>query len=68
MLEPKQLTCMDEEMCIEIVKPKDTAQDLIISVSITRTNVIPNRLDIIDQNGGRTQASRDTQLLQSCVI
>jgi len=67
MLEPKQLTCMNEELCIEIVKPKDTAQDLIISVSITRTYVIPP-LDIIDQNGDRTQASRDAQLLRSCVI
>jgi len=64
-LDPKQLTCMDEELCIEITKPKDDAQDLIIIVSITRSYVIVDPMEIISQNGDETQVSRDAQMLQS---
>ena len=67
-MEPKQLTCMDEGLCIEITKPKDDAQDLIITVSITRSYVIVDPMEIINQNGERAQAHRDARLLQSFVM
>ena len=64
-MDPKQLTCMDEEFCIEITKPKDDAQDLIITVSLTRTYLISDPLEISNRNGDRAPASRDAHLLQS---
>ena len=56
---------MDEELCIEITKPKDDTQDLIITVSIARSYVIAGSLEISNQNGDETQVSRDAQMLQS---
>jgi len=56
---------MDEELCVEIVKSKDDVQDLIITVSLTRTYLIADPLEIINQNGDRTQASRDACLQPS---
>ncbi len=67
-MEAKQLTCMDEELCVEIVKPKDETQELIISVSVTRTYFISSPLEISNQNGGRAQAHGDAHLLQSFVM
>jgi hypothetical protein len=67
-LEPKQINCINEEVCVEIVKLKDKTRDLIISVSLRRTYLMPNPLEINSRNGGQTEESRDTTLLRSFVM
>ena len=64
----KQLTCMDEELCIEIAKPKDKAQDLIITVSMTRTYLIANPLEVLSKNGDQIGASKNAQRAHSFAI
>ena len=41
-MEAKHPPCKEEELETETVKPKDEFQDLMISVSLTRTYVIPD--------------------------
>ena len=67
-MESKQLTCLDEELCVEIALPKDETQDLIISVSMTRTYLISDPLKIINPNGDQVQKSSDAALLHSFVM
>ena len=67
-MEPKQLTCMDEELCIEIAKPKDETQDLIITVSVTRTYLVADTLEIARKNGDESSAFSDAHLLLSFVM
>ena len=67
-MEPKQLTCMDEEVCIEIAKLKDETPDLIITVSMTRVYLISEPLEMISKNGNQTEASIDAYLRHSFAI
>ena len=64
-METKELNCVDEELHIEIVKPGEETQDLIITVSLTRSYMIADPLKFINENGDGMQISRDKNLTHS---
>ena len=49
-MEPR-LTRMDEDLSVEIVKPKNETSDLIITVSLTRTYLFSEQSDVYGTNG-----------------
>ena len=57
-MEPTHLTCMDEDLTIEITRTKDEDHDLIIAVSLTRTYVLTGPRMAADNNG---RAAKDLE-------
>ena len=67
-LASKALTCLDEDLTIEIVSPKDENSDLFITVSITRTYLFTNPEEIIRHNGNHKRTHPDIHELHSVAI
>jgi len=59
---------MDEDLTIEITRPKDNDSDVMISVSVTRTYLFVDKQEPIQQNGDRKLADKTINPLHSFAI